>query len=516
MKKRLFNIHKLIGVNVLLFFFISLFFGIITIFQPYISFWEDSNKHISHINIEDIDLNRCVEQVNKRTYFGEDGKKVTNDLIKFNLPSKQTKATNLIRVVNRPHFYLDPHTCKKIRGKSFEISQFFDKIHTGKIFNSIIFKILFGFMSVAIVFLSLSGLFLIIKNNYRNGKTKSLKGFYAKYHRLLFLYTLPIVFMFGLTGALFNLGVYSSPLITKYLTNGETANILKVERNILVDKDLKIETPSKKVKTLNLSSLYFEAKKQFDNVSFYAMHVYNYNDINSKVKFIGYEPDKLFISSMTNESYVVLSGTTAEVLDKKVASQGSFVEKTLDSIFFLHYLRTFMDIPRVLFSLICFMFLIGLIYAMTLWLERAKKDKFTFKVLKPLSFTIILGSVVSFATLLASNWSLPNNFVSFSLNNKLYFTQEVFFYMVFVFVFLMIYIQKDLFKTTKLSLYISSFLMVFAVICHNIYSGFTLITLYKENLLEIFFTDIAFIVFAFIFFILAFKLKKEQFSFDKK
>ena len=44
MKKRLFNIHKLIGVNVLLFFFISLFFGTLTIFQPYINLWEDSNN----------------------------------------------------------------------------------------------------------------------------------------------------------------------------------------------------------------------------------------------------------------------------------------------------------------------------------------------------------------------------------------------------------------------------------------------------------------------------------------
>ena len=36
---------------------------------------------------------------------------------------------------------------------------------------------------------------------------------------------------FGLTGALFNLGVYSSPLITNYLTQGNTSNVLKVERN---------------------------------------------------------------------------------------------------------------------------------------------------------------------------------------------------------------------------------------------------------------------------------------------
>ncbi|RXJ68914.1 hypothetical protein CRV08_05615 [Halarcobacter ebronensis] len=515
MKKRVFNIHKLIGINVLLFFFISLFFGIVTIFQPYISFWEDINKHITKVNIEDIDLNRCVEQVTKRTYIGEDGEKVSNNLIKINLPSKETKATNLIKVTNRPHFYLDPHTCKKIRGKSFEISQFFDKIHTGRIFNSTIFRIIFGFMSVAVVFLSLTGVFLIFKNNYRNGKTKSLKGFYAKYHRLLFLYTLPIVFMFGLTGALFNLGIYSSPFITNYLTNGETSNILKVEKNILVDKDLKVYTSTKKVKTLELSTLYFEAKKQFDNVSFYAIHIYNYDDINARVKFIGYEPDKLFISSMTNESYVVLSGTTGKVLDKKDATQGSFVEKAFDSIFYLHYLRTFTDIPKILFSFICFMFLIGLIYAMILWLERAKKDNFTFKVLKPFSFTIILGSMTSFSLLLATNWLLKG-YTSFSLGSNLFFTQEFIFYLAYLFIFLLILIQKDLYKTSKLSLYLSAIFMLIAVISHNINSGFNLISLYKKELFEIFYTDISFILFAIALFLIAFKLKKEYFTFDKR
>lgn len=516
MKKRLFNIHKLIGINVILFFFVSLFFGIITIFQPYINIWEDSKQHIKQVKIEDINLDKCVKQVTKRTYFDENGKKLRKDLIKLNFPSKEVRGTNLIQIKNRPSFYLSPQTCKRVRPKNFTISMFFDKIHTGAIFNSFIWKILFGFMSIAVVFLSLSGVYLIIKNSYRNSKTKTLKGFYAKYHRLLFLYTLPLVFMFGLSGALFNLGVYSSPLITNYLTDGKTSNILSLERNILQDPDLKSEEKSENIKTINLNKLYKKAKNEFDDISFYAMQIYNYNDINAKVKFIGYEPRNFFISSMGNETYVVLNGVTGEVLNKKTANQGSFTEKTLDAIFYLHYLKTFNDIPRITFGILCILILFGLLYAMALWFERAKQDKFMFKIIKPLTFTIFLGSLISTSLLFASTWLIEKKYLYFNMMEKLYNTQEVLFYLVFLLIFILILIKKDLFKVTKYVFFITSILLLVAVISHNTMSKYNLWTLLDNGFMEIFYTDIVLLIISIIFFIISIKLPEKYFIFDKK
>jgi|GEM_PF-4038116 len=509
MKKRLFNIHKLIGINVILFFFISLFFGILTIFQPYINFWEDKKHHIPEVQIENINLDKCIKQVTRRTYIDENGEKMRNDFIKINFPAKEVRATNLIRVKNRPNFYLDPQTCKRIRPKAFTISKFFDKIHTGGIFNSIVSKILFGFMSVAVVFLSLSGLFLIIKNHYKNSKTKTVKGFFAKYHRLLLLYTLPLVFMFGLTGALFNLGVYSSPLITSYLTEGKTANILTVDRNILVDPDLKLEEKTVKVKTMNLNSLYSKAKEQFDDISFYEMQVYNYNDIKSKVKFIGYEPNNFFISSMTNESYIVLDGNNGELLDKKIADQGTFAEKTLDAIFYLHYLRTFSDILRIIFAAISFAMLLGLISAVILWLHRSKKEKFSYRVLKPLSFTVMLGSLLSASTLFATTWLIPKAYMHFTWSNKIYNTQEIIFYAVYLLVFIYIFFKKDIYKVTKHSFVISAILLITAVISHASVSGYSLFNSYDKGLTEIFFMDLSLIFVSLLFILISRKLPKE-------
>ena len=220
------------------------------------------------------------------------------------------------------------------------------------------------------------GIFLIIKNSYRNRKTKTVQGFYAKYHRLILLYTLPLVLMFGITGALFNLGVYSSPLMTHYLTKGKTLDAFTLEGNILVDPELKTIGLSRKVKTMNLNYLYKKAKDEFSDISFYEMEIYNYNDINARVKFIGYEPRNFFISSIINETFIVLDGTNAKVLDKKMADDGTFTEKTLDAMFYLHYVRTFSDIPRIVFATICLSILFGLTFSMTLWLERAKKISF--------------------------------------------------------------------------------------------------------------------------------------------
>jgi len=512
MKKKLFNIHKLIGVNVILFFFLSLFFGILTIFQPYINLWEDSAKHIKHIEMKDIDLEKCLKQVTKRKYFQEDGSILKNDMHKLRLPAVEVTSNNLLRVTTRPNFYLDPNTCIKVKAKRFNISSFFDTIHRGRIFNSFIMRILFGFMSVAVVFLCLSGIYLIIKNNYRN-TAKSTKSHFAKYHRLLLLYTLPLIFMFGLTGALFNLGVYSTPLMTHYLTNGETINVLKVDKNVLNDVDLKIHEKSLKMKNMNLNELYTKAVDEFDDIRFYSMQIYNYQDINAKVKFIGYEPHNFFISSMINESYIVLDANNAEVLDKKMAADGTFTEKTLDAIFYLHYLRTFQDIPRIIFAIISMIMLVGLVYAMNLWLERAKKDKFSYKVLKPLSLSIILGSLVSASLLFAITWIIPKDYTSFILFDKLQVTHRVFFYLTYFFMFIYVFIKKEPISIIRNSFYISSALLMIAFFAHNFMSGFTIFRTYNEGMYEIFGTDIALLLVSIVLFIFAKRLPEKYIEF---
>lgn len=498
MKQKLYNIHKLIGINVALIFYISIFFGLLTIYKPYIHIWESNGKHFGNIKIEDINLDKCINKL--ITYKQEHLKK--EDVITVLLPNINFTANNSIALLEKDGIDLNPYTCEEIAHKDFEISDFFEVLHYGGI-GSIIFTLLFGFASVAVLFLTISGIFMIIKTKFPNKKTKSSKAFFAKYHRVLLLYTTPLIVMFALTGALFNLGVYTSPIITNYLTQGETSNILSLEKNILRDKKLEVKKQNIEIPSKSYNTLYKKAKSEFDDISFYKMEVYNYKDKNSRVKFIGYEPQTYFLSSVYNDTNVVLNSTNAQVISKKLAKDGTFTEKFLDSVFYLHFLKTFNDLPRHIFILLSFFILVGVVFALTLWLTRSKENTLSYKILRPLTFTIILGSILSTALLFASTWIIPAEYLAY---------QEQLFYISYLLLFIYIYIKNNLFKSAKFILFLSSLLFLSSVISHQISTGYSIFRAYQENLNEVFIMDIALLVIALILFLSSVKLSNKYFD----
>lgn len=371
-------------------------------------------------------------------------------------------------------------------------------------------------MSLTIVFLCLSGLFLIFKNAYRNTKTKTLKGFYAKYHRLILLYTLPLLFIFGLSGTVINLGLYTSPIITNYLSNGKTSNLLRVPKNILQDPPLKSIPLSQEIKSLSLNTLYLKAKKEFDDIEFYAIETYNYNDINSRIKFIAYEPKNFFVSALVNETYIVLSGVDGKVLDKKIAQQGTLAEKALDSVFYLHYLNTFADMPRFIFAIICIFMLFGLISSLMLWFERVKKENYIYVFMKPIIFTILLGSLISSCFLFATNWFIKKEYYQFELLEKSFITHEVLFYISFIFVFIFIKYINNLHIVSKYSFLISCIFLLIAVLSHNIISTYNIFNTYSNELKEVFYVDLALLIISICFYLIYKFLPEKYFEFERK
>lgn len=502
MKEKLFNIHKLIGINVLLVFFISIFFGLFTIYKPYIHIWESKDKHFKNIAIEDINLDKCVSKIAEYKKQYPNHKEEKENFIPVLLPNIIFTANNSIALFEKEGIDLNPYTCEEISHKEFEISDFFEKLHYGGIGN-ILIVFIFGFVSVAVLFLTLTGILIVIKTKYPNRKTKSSKAFFAKYHRLLLIYTIPLIIMFALTGALFNLGVYTSPLITNYLTKGKTSNILELEKNILRDKPLEVKANDEKTKNLELNKLYKEAKAQFGDISFYLMEIYNYKNKNSKVKFIGYEPNNYFVSSVYNETFIVLDAKTGKVISKKMADDGTFTEKLLDSLFYLHFLKTFGDIPRHIFILISFFILVGISFALTLWLSRANKTSFSYKFMRPFSFSIILGSIFGTALLFATTWIIPLEYI---------YLQELVFYLSFLCIFAYLYVRNNLFLSTKTILIMSSILFFIAFISHWLNSGFSPLRSYMEGLKEVFIMDIALLSLSILLLFLTMKLPIKYFE----
>ena len=266
---------------------------------------------------------------------------------------------------------------------------------------------------------------------------------------------------------------------------------------------------------MKLNLLYLKAKKEFESIVFYEMQVYNYNDINARVKFIGYEPKNYFISSVGNETYIVIDGNNGQILDKKTANQGSFAEKSLDALFFLHYLRTFDDIPRIIFAFLCFGILTGLVFSALLWMKRSAKDTFSTKVIKPLIFTIIMGSILSSTLLFLSTWLIPKSYLYFSYKDVLYYAQEILFYLTFIFVLIYILIKKDFFKVTKHVLVLSGYLLIAAVISHDYFSSFTMIDSFNLGIWEVFYTDLTLVFIGLLLIYSAFKIKEDFFEENK-
>jgi uncharacterized iron-regulated membrane protein len=499
MKQKLYNIHKIIGINVALIFYICTFFGLLTIYKPYIHIWESPEKHFKNIEIKDIDIDKCFNKIYE--YKIESLQDKSDETTVF-LPNIIFTANNTLSLRAKGGIELDPYTCEQIAGKSFEIADFFEDIHKGN-FSNLLVKILFGFASVAVLFLCLSGVFLILKVKYSNKKTTTSKGFFAKYHRLLLLYTIPLVLMFALTGALFNLGLYTSPLITNYLSSGETYNILKVEKNILQDDELEIKKAKSSLGNIDLNILYKKAKNEFEDISFYKMQVFNYKDSSSQVKFIGYEPKTYFLSSVYNETYILLEAKNGNIIAKKYAANGTDTEKIMDSLFYLHFLKSFEDFPRHIFLFLSLLILAGITFSLTLWLQRANKETVSYKILRPLIFSVISGSILASSILFASTYMLPIEYL---------FIQEPMFYITFLILFIYIKLKENIFKSFKFILYLSAFLLVSSVVTHDIFTSYSIITSYQDGLNEVFIMDCALLFSSIVLIILAIKLPEKFFK----
>ena len=71
-KQRLFRMHIALGIFFSSFIYISIFFGVFTIFLPYIKTWEKPSRYIEKVNITNVDYNNMIEQVSKNPEFPKD------------------------------------------------------------------------------------------------------------------------------------------------------------------------------------------------------------------------------------------------------------------------------------------------------------------------------------------------------------------------------------------------------------------------------------------------------------
>jgi len=201
--------HLYVGMFVILFFYISTFFGTITTLKPYIASWESPSKHIKLIPVDKIDLDKSI--LNGLKALDNPTNNVT-----ITLPSYTEKSLSL-KFGSSEKVYINPYTNEVLDTKKEHhlLSNFFNQMHIN-LNISFQGQILMGISSIGIVFLSINGVYLWLLNRK---KRKNIKNFWLKWHKDLSLLILPYILIFALTGAVLGIMLVASSPFAHSATN---------------------------------------------------------------------------------------------------------------------------------------------------------------------------------------------------------------------------------------------------------------------------------------------------------
>ena len=171
--KYLIRAHIVIGLFAMLIFYISAYFGTITLFKPYLNTWQNPSRHFEVPINAKINLDKAIETGLKEL-------KYPTNQVKITPPSFQEKALTL-RYGFSENIYVNPYTAELLNTKYEDnfITTFFNRIHIHLHIPTYGIKIM-AIASIAIIFLLVSGLFL-----WFISKEKSKKGFFFKRHALV-------------------------------------------------------------------------------------------------------------------------------------------------------------------------------------------------------------------------------------------------------------------------------------------------------------------------------------------
>ena len=184
--KYLIRAHTIIGIFIVFIFFLSTYFGTITLFKPYINTWENISRHFSikyesDFNI-DIAINKAIKEL-----------KDPNTNIQITLPSFKEKALS-VKYGFSENVYINPNTNEILDTKNDTalISNFFNQMHISLNLNRP-GQLLIGIASISIIFLTISGIYLWVVNRKKRVHSGN---FWFKWHKDLSLIILPYILIF--------------------------------------------------------------------------------------------------------------------------------------------------------------------------------------------------------------------------------------------------------------------------------------------------------------------------------
>lgn len=496
--------HTLLGLFAVFLFYISTYFGSITLFLPYLNSWELPSRHyskeIKYEHLIDIELNKIVRE-----------NKLNIKNIEILLPSHRDNAIK-ISSLNQNSVYLNPYT-KEILDTNNEyptITELFNKFHTGENIPIIGMQVM-GISSIIIIFLMISGIYLYIlkKRNLKNS-SKQNSNFRYKWHKNFGFILIPYVLIFALTGAFLGFMLSNSAPIALSATNFQNSNMSSLVRPILFSTKSNLEESQISARPKQLKELYEIANKNYSELEINKINIYNYRLDNSQTMFSGYlKNQKARTSSRINPLYIILDSKTGEVIEKKDFEESHIMKKGLSAFYWLHFQTDEKLFTRVLFFILGIIMLVCLFFGYLLWAEKKlRNDNRYFDGLNRFSIALMLGIIPSSIFLIVMHWIIP-----FSTFDRVVWIEGLF-YVSWSFYLFYSFKEESINKVLKMIFLSSSILFFLACFLHEINVDIMLFELLKQGLYSQFFIDLFLILFGIFFYILYKKVDK--FSYYKK
>lgn len=500
-KQRLLRAHTSLGIFLSLLMYICLFFGMFSIFLPFIQVWEKPSRHFEVLQKEEINYSQIIDKVISNPDFPKNN-------IRVKLPGyKNDPALRISHTFVEERVY-NPRSGEKqnTQDRKTNLANFLNQMHYGQYFL-IYGRLLFGFVAVGVMFLILGGILLVLYIKFqKNGKNQ--KSTFSKLHRKLFLIACIPLLLTTLTGALMNIGFKGGAPLISFLTNGEKTNVFALVRPILIPKEKSLKRENIQAKMLSINTLIKKAQEINPKLRLEELTLINWKDTTARVEFVAYNPSKPFLNGIYNRPKLILNAVDASIIKNIKVLDRSWSVLLTDSLYFLHLLYGVDIFTRLFVAFLMLLSCFAIGFAVMHYLEKQAKifdNRIPFyHGLGKFALALILGVIPSTALLFNLQWLLP-----FDLNDRV-FVQQAIFFNFWLLTLCWSYYRINSYKASKEFLLLAGILFILAPIIHNINSNFSLLDLYNKNMTSILSVDIALYLLGITLLFISYKLPKTR------
>ncbi|QKF66171.1 PepSY domain-containing membrane protein [Arcobacter venerupis] len=495
--KFLLRAHTIVGLFCIFLFYISSYFGSLTFFLPYISYWELPSKHIEKtvdygFNID----NKLDEIINKY--------KLDDKNIEIIPPSFKDPRIK-ISTKDQSSIYLNPNTNEELDTfyEYTNVSEFFNELHFGENIP-VIGQFLMGLASIGVLFLIFSAILLFLFNKKKiKEEKKSDKRFWIKWHKNLGLLVIPFLLIFALTGAFIGVMLFSSKPFVLSATDNKETNLRKVVAPIIFKQNELVKKSENIIEPLSLSLLQAFAKTNYENLVITNINIYNYKKDNSQTMFSGYLYDNRAITGNVNRVNIVLNSIDGTVFSKTNLEETHGIKKALSIFYFLHFMPDETFLIRVLFFILGLSLCVSLAFGYMIWAQKKLHNIGDFKwvnFLNRIILTIIFGSITCSSFLFFIHYLILNSFLEKDLIMK------GMFYSLFFLLLLYSFWENKISRIIKINLYLSSFFFFFSIFIHGFQTNIFIWNSFIKNVDVVFYVDLVLISVSLILFVISKKI----------